>query len=386
MNTKPGLRMLSRAALLTAAAGMALFASWVGQAQAVGPDALGRNPQITVMTRNLYQGANLGVALSASTPQGFIDAATAIFESVKATDFKERAEAIADEIFQAQPDLIGLQEVALWRSRFPSVGPSEPNATNVELDFLEILLDALKARGLSYSPVAIIDESDLQSPAGANGQRCDVPLGFVLGRCRDIRLTDRDVILARTPAITSQLRVINAQTGIFVANASAELPGFGTLTGKRGWAAVDVLVPGHAFRFITAHLDPDVAPIQMAQAAELLAGPANTSSALILVCDCNSPADGSGTETYANLVAAGLRDAWTETARAKPGYTCCQDGDLLNVASSLTERIDLIWLRGNISVLQARVVGNRNADRTPSGLWPSDHAGVFARVSLGSRR
>jgi hypothetical protein len=289
MKTKPGLRMLSRAALLTAAAGMALFASWVGQAQAVDPDALRRNPQITVMTRNLYQGANLGIALNANTPQGFIDAATAIFESVKATDFNERAEAIADEIFAAQPDLIGLQEVALWRSRFPSVGPSEPNATNVELDFLEILLGALKARGLSYTPVAIVEESDLQSPAGANGQRCDVPLGFVLGRCRDIRLTDRDVILARTPAITSQLRVINAQTGIFVANASLELPGLGTLTGKRGWAAVDVLVPGHAFRFISAHLDPDVAPIQMAQAAELLAGPANTSSPLILVCDCNSP-------------------------------------------------------------------------------------------------
>jgi hypothetical protein len=33
-------------------------------------------------------------------------------------------------------------------------------------------------------------------------------------------------------------------------------------------------------------------------------------------------------------------------------------------------------------VEEVRVVGDRRGDRTPSGLWPSDHAGVVAVLTL----
>jgi hypothetical protein len=40
----------------------------------------------------------------------------------------------------------------------------------------------------------------------------------------------------------------------------------------------------------------------------------------------------------------------------------------------------LILFRGAIDVDDVELVGDKQADRTPSGLWPSDHAGVVATL------
>jgi len=48
----------------------------------------------------------------------------------------------------------------------------------------------------------------------------------------------------------------------------------------------------------------------------------------------------------------------------------------------LTERDDLVLTRGPFSDGKASIVGNHPADRLPSGLWPSDHAGVVAILEL----
>jgi hypothetical protein len=48
----------------------------------------------------------------------------------------------------------------------------------------------------------------------------------------------------------------------------------------------------------------------LAQAREFLSGPAATTLPVVLVCDCNSPADGSLTGTYGTLITAGFDDAW----------------------------------------------------------------------------
>jgi hypothetical protein len=73
---------------------------------------------------------------------------------VHATNFPERAQALAAGIAANQPDLVGLQEVSLIRSQVPPDFSPIPNATTVEFDYLQILLDALAAHGLSYAPVA----------------------------------------------------------------------------------------------------------------------------------------------------------------------------------------------------------------------------------------
>ena len=71
-------------------------------------------------------------------------------------------------------------------------------------------------------------------------------------------------------------------------------------------------------------------------------------------------------------------DLW---AGPGPGYTCCQAEDLTNPVSQLYERIDIVFTR-NIALAAGRsiLIGDSPAERTPSGLWPSDHAGVVTRL------
>ena len=80
---------------------------------------------------------------------------------------------------------------------------------------------------------------------------------------------------------------------------------------------------------------------------------------------------------YQALINGGLTDAWK---LATPGFTCCQDFNLLNSDSNLSFRIDLVLYRGDFSVGDIVLVGDTQADKTPSGLWPSDHAGVVATL------
>lgn len=239
---------------------------------------------------------------------------------------------------------------------------------SVDLDFVEILLDALAARGLHYEIVVQAAGWDIEVPT---------PLGF------DLRHTDREVILGRTGR-GADLKLSNAQGGNFVANCGFPTAVLGTITIRRSWVSVDAEVKGEEFRMLSTHLDGDCLPItpayQRAQAKELLAGPAATDLPLLLVGDLNSPGDGTGV-TYNDLMTAGFSDAWT-LAGSGPDLTCCQASNLLNVASTLNRRIDFVLFRGELTALRTHVVGNDPSDKTPSGMWPSDHAGVVAVLQV----
>jgi hypothetical protein len=76
---------------------------------------------------------------------------------------------------------------------------------------------------------------------------------------------------------------------------------------------------------------------------------------------------------------AALFDAWTLRPGNPPGLSCCQDAGLLNPRSILYSRIDLIFSREEPADVKANQVGNSPEDKTPSGLWPSDHAGLVVR-------
>ena len=80
---------------------------------------------VNVMTRNLYLGADLGAgARSRPRPAAFFEANGGIVRQVEATNFPVRAKGLAKEILENEPDLVGLQEVALWREAPPTVSPS----------------------------------------------------------------------------------------------------------------------------------------------------------------------------------------------------------------------------------------------------------------------
>ncbi len=90
----------------------------------------------------------------------------------------------------------------------------------------------------------------------------------------------------------------------------------------------------------------------------------------------------SATATYASIIASGYTDAWAARHPSSPGFTCCQETNLLNPTSTLTERVDLVLTRGRFHLGRASLVGDEAADRLPSGSWPSDHAGVVVTLEL----
>lgn len=134
---------------------------------------------------------------------------------------------------------------------------------------------------------------------------------------------------------------------------------------------------GRPFRVINTHLDSTVPAIRRAQAGELLAGPANTSMPVVLVGDLNSAPGESGPSAYATLIGSGFVDTWTQANGAAPGFTCCQAENLRNPTPTFTERIDHVLSRPRLKVLRSQLIGGDHQDRTRSGLWASDHAGIM---------
>jgi endonuclease/exonuclease/phosphatase family metal-dependent hydrolase len=317
------------------------------------------NQELTVMTRNLYVGSSYEHALSATSPAGFVEGVSTIWANVRHSNFPARAEAIADEIAAKRPDVVGLQEVSLFRR---SVGSEPPE---VAFDYLAILLDELASRGVAYTPATVSTGFDVTVPAIEDGQ-------FV-----NLQLTDRDAILVRSGG--GALEISSAESAQFAARL-IQPSAVGPIPLPRTWNRIDGTYRGQQFRVVNTHLEPDPG-VQVEQARELLAGPLASSRPLIALGDFNSPADGGGTATYGLLASGGLGDAWGGSV----GTTCCQAELLDNPVSQLSERIDLVLTANGVRAKEAERVGQQARDRI-AGLWPSDHAGVVAELKLASRR
>jgi endonuclease/exonuclease/phosphatase family metal-dependent hydrolase len=317
------------------------------------------------MTQNLSYGAGTGLDLFAGAATGDL------WQHVVDTDFPARAAAIAKEVDAARPDLIGLQEATIWRTgSLLDLG----DASHVEYDFTRILVSALADRGLTYRAVAKSTNADLAFPASVDGD------------FKTLRMTDQDVILARVKR-GARYSVIDTDHGNYEANFDLNIPVIGDQAFTRGWAAVDVRAGkrGRPFRFVTTHLDAFDSAVRDAQAQELLAGPASSLKVPVLVAGDFNAIPGSA--LFTDMTHAGFADAWPALHGSAPGYTGTQSDTLDNPTSQLSERIDAVFLRGSrTGVLAADTIGDTPADKTPAGLWPSDHAGVTATISLNRPR
>jgi endonuclease/exonuclease/phosphatase family metal-dependent hydrolase len=192
------------------------------------------------------------------------------------------------------------------------------------------------------------------------------------------------VILARTDLNPRSFQWSNPQSGQFAAYVPFTTPN-GTIPITRSWASVDVHFHGSTFRFIGTHLESFVPIVREAQGAELRAGPGNTSLPVIVAMDSNAQAFPLPQDpTYSDFMAAGYSDVWQELFPSAPGLTCCQSESDNNPVSQLYQRIDLILTLGNIEEQNIGLFGADPSTRTPDGLWPSDHAGVAAQVTVES--
>jgi hypothetical protein len=338
----------------------------VGAAPAAAKDP----HDVTVMTQNIYQGTELEHVLAATTP---LEAALGVatdYRNMVATNFPERADALAAEIARDRPALVGLQEVATWRTQFPYDPTTPPSA--ISYDFLQILLDALQAHGAPYHAVVVHDNWN----AVAAGL-FSLPSLALTG----VRLTESSAIIARSDLGTDDLKLSNPQAGDY--RAATVIP---TLTGPfrvgGSWLSVDAKVHGKSFRFVTTHLDPVSNAVRAAQADEILQGPADTDLPVVLVGDLNSTTT---TAAYAELTGAGLVDTWLAAHPGEPGLTCCQvpPDSIVNPISQLHERVDYVLAAAGATVEEEHLVGDTPAARTASGLWPSDHAGLVTTLKLG---
>lgn len=337
----------------------------VGDAAAM-QEHLGRRDgaeDVTVMTQNLYVGADVDAvitALATPDPDDDVPALLDAVGTIERTDFSARARAIAQEIRRQRPDVVGLQEVSIIDVDIPPLGVS------VHLDFLQILQSALQAEGLDYAVAA----------SGTN---------FTAAPAPGISLTDIDVILVNT----RQVQVLSSSAHRFSSNLGVVAPGVDL---ERGWVTIEARIGGASYTVASTHTEGTgpadlLLGLHQAQVAELVASLGSATPAIVLG-DFNSEP---GTPAYAAMQGGGFVDVWGAMHPGAAGFTCCHLADLSDVRAPFSQRIDYVWTRGlgdvrgrNAVVGQIARFGDEPSDRIRNGagdlIWPSDHAGLMANV------
>jgi endonuclease/exonuclease/phosphatase family metal-dependent hydrolase len=325
------------------------------------PTTVATATPFSLATYNLYIGVDVNRIFRTTTGASGITAAAVKdgFDLVIASDPAARMDAIAAELAAVEPDVIGLIEAALWRTQTPPDGRVTP-AKDVRYDFVQLIIDGLASRGLTYLPVAEAMNSDVEFNAGA----------------LDVRLTDRDVLLARADG---RVTIAASTEAKFTAQLTVPTTAIGDVTLLRGWVGATATVGGGgALTIVETHLEGAADPIRDAQAVELLLTPGQEKP-LVVMGDFNFGPEASIYQTYS---IDGLVDQWRRLLPGEPGLTCCEEEDLRNLSAQLGSRFDLMFTRGPVQATSALVLGATPDMRTGAGLWPSDHAGLFMNYVL----
>jgi endonuclease/exonuclease/phosphatase family metal-dependent hydrolase len=309
-------------------------------------------PQITVMSRNLFLGADLIPLAVAQPGDDFERAAGKLLDTVRATDPDARMKLVAGEIANAKPDLVGLQEVTLWKTG-PKNDPAP--ATDVQIDYLAAIKKELKSRGASYRVVADQRTLSIEGPTD---------------RGVDLRFTDGNVVLAR-----KGVKVTNAKSSDFKNQLVIPTAALGDVSVNRSFNQLDATIGRAKIHFVNAHLEAYSTDFRLKQAKELVAGPLKSKKRpTVLVGDLNSgpklpkPAD---RPPYKAIAAAGFKEARTAT------FNCCFNDDL--VSGKWDHIVDHIMTRPKFTLVRSFVTGK---ERTAGGLSPSDHGGVVSVLRL----
>lgn len=432
--------------LLLAACGSERVATGVDGAGALAPEAAAaaasseatcrhepNGPKLTVMTRNIYLGGDIAAVAAATTPEEVVAAASQFWVDVQTTDFPSRAKVIADEVFWARPEVLGLQEVTLYRSGPPvaCLGQFTPSAEEVEQDFLAILQRELRRRGLQYEVAGQVTTMD--------AELClvDVLAG---GDFRDIRYTDRDVLLVRKDVKWRPATLPPAQPlpgfveapigpgpgdrngGVYAMaletgdpeNPVVPTTAFFAISGSpepvyswRGWTAVEIERAGRWVRVFETHVEDQLAQLetldpplprwffQAFQDAQLVAildaSLAMKPLPTIVLGDFNVYREPGGDPSMYDFLTGGtfpldprldhispLSDAWATLRPHDPGFTWGFD-PLLD-GGTLSTTLDLVLSTGGVRPISTYRVGTR--DLTRDGLHPSDHAGIVTVFAI----
>jgi endonuclease/exonuclease/phosphatase family metal-dependent hydrolase len=308
--------------------------------------------QITVMSRNLFLGADLIPLATAAPGDDFERAGGKLLDQVQGIEADARMKLVAGEIANAKPDLVGLQEVTLWRTG-PKNDPAP--ATGVVIDYLATIRAELKRLHAPYRVVADQRTLNIEGPTDRNV---------------DLRFTDGNVVLARTG-----VKVTAAKSSDFKNQLVIPTAALGNVSVNRSFNQLDATVHGVKVHFANAHLEAYSPDFRLKQAKELVAGPLKSKKLpTLLVGDLNSGPKLPKKEDrppYLAIAAAGFKDLRT------PIFNCCFNDDL--VSGKWDHIVDHIMARGKFKLLRSYVTGR---ETTPGGRIPSDHGGVVSALRL----
>lgn len=306
--------------------------------------------ETTVATQNL----GLGVRLYDLVDADGIDPVVVHerVEQLRENAPAERMRALAATLADHDPAVVGVQEAALVRRDGDLVA-----------DFLDDLVAGFEATDTTYRVAAVSRNADVSLPASDGDKETTV------------RFTDRDALLVR-----GDVPVDGTRTGSYGVNASTVLDGR-RITATRGYCVADLDIDGVSLSAVSTHLSSTDARIRRVQAGELRELLPD-SGALALLADLNSRPVDPSPSAY-DILTERLADAWTLSNESGP--TCCQFPQLGNERSRLRRRLDYVLVGGPTTPLAVERTLTEPSARIEVGdrrLWPSDHAGVVARLRV----
>ena len=362
-------------------------------------------PTVTVMSRNIYLGADVGVALELIP--NMPAAAQFMWDQVNKNDFSKRSVALAKEIQSYKPDVIGLQEATIWYCK--------KNAWSKKTEvfnFTDQLLQALGGDyvlaskdgttafnpGYSINPIPFVtmvkDPERFQKLFGQDKAAC----GFQIG----------DALVIKKTIANQVIKVGNTE---YEASYSI-VPTLMTI--YRGYTWADINIAGIPTRFITTHLesiwDENKVPNAAKQATQLINDVKETKMPLVIIGDFNSdprdprpsnaanpglqptaskecPAGDPKCSAYRSMREAGFDDAGPDSSDPTTytwGMDALLDGpdpDRLNAAKGMgneygfTDRLDYMFTKNGVDVMTSEIIGFKSP-------YATDHAGVFAEFAI----
>ena len=371
------------------------------------PPANAAEPTITVMSRNLYLGADVGVAMELIPD--FPAAAQFMWEQVKKTDFSKRAPVLAAQIRAENPDVIGIQEATTWYCK-----KSLFSKKVAVFNFTDSLLKELNGEyvipskggvsafnpGYSIAPVPYLtnvnDAETFQPLFGTDSAAC----GFEIG----------DALFIKSSLANKVLKVGNTE----YVDTYTIVPTLMTI--YRGYTWADINIAGIPTRFVSTHLesiwDENKVPNAAKQATQLINDLSETKMPVIVIGDFNSdprdprpkasanpglqpttsdecPADSNKCNAYKLMREAGFADSGPDASDPTTyswGMNALLTGPdpiRLKAAQEMgnkygfTDRLDYIFSKNGVEVTTSRIIGI-------TAPYATDHAGVISDFKITS--
>lgn len=390
-------RTISR---VVAVIGGAALASALAVSPATAHHAAPAPVTLAVQTYNMDGGGDLNPLFDTSL--GLITATSTVWAGMVAGDITTRAKGMARQLVMTQPDVVGLQEVAVWSAAPLDPATGQPTAAfTVRYDSLGTLLAELARLGSPYRVAASVKTFGNEAfplPA-VTGQDANGTLQLSL-----VTFSDSNVILVRERSLKHGLRYTNAQAHIYQAALPVQVAGQ-TLDVPRGWAQVDLRLRGHSVRVVDTHLEAWGVEgtlkdqVRNPQARELAAVLSKSPIPVVLVGDINARPDmcrnipradpaehalDQNVKAYTILRRSGLTEAWYAVHRDDPcaARSWTSGSRILDdPANRLTHRIDDVFTSRGARTVAVKIVGSRPWSMY-GGLWASDHASTWALVRV----